>query len=286
MKRFASQVLLLAMIAAMALAVFALWDNPNRDIAVSVAAITVILFSLILERLWPHDRTWNTHSGHELTGDVGSFVLVFALLDGMLKWLTPFAILSILPTESGSSLPLLQETVVVVLWIELAAWASHWAHHHFPSLWALHAMHHSTNKLYTLNNFRFHPLNHILNHISMIVPLAIAGISADAMLIYTALSLPVLLLQHSNVDFDFGVLNRVLNTNDLHRWHHSTKPEEGTKNLGRALIIWDRMFGTYLRPTSADAPEQIGLFASHKSYPVAARFWEQILWPFRSACCR
>ena len=116
-------------------------------------------------------------------------------------------------------------------------------------------MHHSTTQLYTLNNFRFHPLNHIINHVAMIVPLAVAGISADAMLIYAALSLPILLLQHSNIDFDFGFLNQVLNTNDLHRWHHSAQPYEGTMNLGRALIIWDRLFGTYRQ---SETGEEIG----------------------------
>jgi sterol desaturase/sphingolipid hydroxylase (fatty acid hydroxylase superfamily) len=222
----------------------------------------------------------------EIAGDIGSFILIFGLLDGALKWLTPFVILAIVPASGPMALPLWQQIGLVVLWIEFAGWASHWAHHRFAPLWALHAMHHSTEHLYTLNNFRFHPFNHVLNHLAMILPLLWIGVSADAILVYTALSLPVLLLQHSNIAFDFGRLNLVFNTNDLHRWHHSAQPTEGVMNLGRALVLWDQVFGTYLRPPAMTAPVRIGLFASSRRFPSATRYWAQLAWPFTSGCCR
>ena len=217
---------------------------------------------------------------------MGSFVLIFGLLDGALKWLTPFAVLAIAPLSGMIGLPLRQQIVLVFLWIELASWASHWAHHRVKPLWALHAMHHRAERLYTLNTFRFHPFNHVLNHLAMILPLLCIGVAAEAILVYTALTLPVLLLQHSNIAFDFGRLNLLLNTNDLHRWHHSAKPSEGAMNLGRALVIWDQVFGTYLRPPSSTSPAMIGLFAASRGYPSASHFWAQLAWPFGSICCR
>lgn len=286
MNRFLSQTLLIGLIAGMAALLALFWVHPAREAFMAGAALGLITLSLVLERLRPHDPAWADVPRDEVAGDIGSFVLVFGLLDGALKWLTPFAVLAIAPLPGSLALPLWQQVALVFAWIEFAAWASHWAHHRYKPLWALHAMHHSTERLYTLNNFRFHPFNHVLNHLAMILPLLWLGVAAEAILIYTALTLPVLLLQHSNIAFDFGRLNLLFNTNDLHRWHHSAKPDEGMKNLGRALVIWDQLFGTYLRPGTPKGPVRIGLFAASRRFPPAARFWAQLAWPFNPACCR
>ena len=286
MSRFRSQSLLLSLIAMMAGLTALVWSHPAREAVMAGAAFGLIGLSLLLERRWPHDPAWSEVPRVEVAGDVGSFVLIFGLLDGALKWLTPFVVLALLPLPGSLTLPLWQQVVLVVLWIEFAAWASHWAHHRYKPLWALHAMHHSTERLYTLNNFRFHPFNHVLNHLAMILPLLWLGVAAEAILIYTALSLPVLLLQHSNIAFDFGRLNLLFNTNDLHRWHHSAHPDEGVMNLGRALVLWDQVFGTYLRPAAAQAPERIGLFRASRHFPAASRFWAQLAWPLSRDCCR
>lgn len=286
MTRLASQAILLGLFILMAGVLATFWPHPAREAAVSVAAIGLIALSLVLERLWPHNATPTPISRAERAGDIGSFVLIFGLLDGALKWLTPFVVLALLPGTDALATPLWLQTLCVVLWIELAAWASHWAHHRFPALWALHAMHHSPEQLNAMNNFRFHPLNHVLNHLAMILPPLLVGISPDAILIYSAMALPVLLLQHANAAFDFGRLSLLFNTNDLHRWHHSALPSEGMMNLGRSLVLWDQLFGTYLRPTTRTEPARIGLFEnSRRGYPNASRFAAQLAWPFTANCC-
>lgn len=286
MSRLVSQILLIGLIAGMASLLAVFWAHPAREAIMAAAAVGLIVLSLGLERVWPHHPDWGHVPRAEVAGDIGSFVLIFGVLDGALKWLTPFAVLAFAPEIASIGLPFWQQVVLVILWIEFAAWASHWAHHRFRPLWALHAMHHSTERLYTLNNFRFHPFNHVLNHLAMILPLLWVGVAAEAILVYTVVFLPVVLLQHSNVAFDFGRLNLLFNTNDLHRWHHSARPEEGMMNLGRALVIWDQVFGTYLRPTASAAPLRIGLFASSRAFPPASRFLAQLAWPFNARCCR
>lgn len=287
MNRLASQALLLSLIALMGGLLIAFWTHPLREGVVTLATLSIIGLSLALERIWPFAPQWNHGETAETWGDIGSFGLVFVALDGALKWLTPFLALSLMPAglipEVGLSLTL--QVGIITLWIEFAAWASHALHHRLPALWALHAMHHSTERLYTLNNFRFHPLNHVLNHLGMMLPPIALGFSPDALLIYAALAMPMLLLQHSNIAFDFGRLNLIFNTNDLHRWHHSAASDEGMQNLGRALVIWDQVFGTYLR-RPGQSPAQLGLFAVSRAYPQARRFWAQLWWPFTPACCR
>lgn len=285
MSQLKSQGLLIGLIAGMASLLALFWANPAREMVLSIGAICLIFLSLGLEYTAKSRTGAKAVPLAEVAGDIGSFALVFILLDGVMKWALPFLILAILPKLPHLQWPLWQQVLAVTLWIELAAWASHWAHHRYKPLWALHAMHHAPAHLYTLNNFRFHPLNHAINHIAMIAPLLLIGFSSDAILIYSALALPVLIMQHSDVDFDFGALNHVFNTSQLHHWHHSADAAEGTKNLGRALVVFDKLFGTYIGAGANRRPSRIGLFAVSRDFPAASRFWAQLMWPFGRSCC-
>lgn len=262
-------------------------QHPSQEIIISGLAVSVILVSMFLERQIPFKSDWNENRG-ELSGDIASTLVIFGILDSLLKTATPFLLLIIFANWAPGSinLPLWSEIILAGLLIELGSYVSHRLHHKTKWLWPLHAMHHSPERLHTLNNFRFHPFNHIINHIIMIVPVLLIGFSADAILGYTALTLPLLLLQHSNIDFRFGWLNYILNTNQVHRWHHSTAISEGNKNLGRALVIWDQIFGTFYLPKEKSAPKSIGLFANSNSYPHAKKYFAQILYPFSSQCCK
>ena len=285
LKRTLSQVFLLGLIAAMAAVFIATRSNPAQDMVLSVTAIALIALSLGMERLFPLHTDWNKDQG-ETSGDVTSFIVIFGILDGALKFLMPFLILTFLPdVQIGLALPFWTEVALVMLLIEFGAWVSHWAHHRYPRLWAFHAMHHSPERLYTLNNFRFHPLNHIATYVLAFTPPLLLGFSQDALLAYAALTLPIVLFQHSNIRFDFGVLNYLFNTNELHRWHHSAAAKEGTKNLGRALVIWDQVFGTFLAPARRSEPKSIGLFFASRSYPKAHHLLRQITWHFCKTCC-
>jgi sterol desaturase/sphingolipid hydroxylase (fatty acid hydroxylase superfamily) len=285
MTRLASQGFILGLTAGFGALFLVTRDDPAQELYLSIGAVGLILLSLMMERMRPLHKHWNAGQG-DTGGDVASFVMIFALLDGALKWLLPFALLAVLPEPGMIAWPLWTQVIVVTLLIELGAWASHWAHHRYAPLWALHAMHHSPIRLYTLNNFRFHPLNHVLNHLMLYLPVLALGFSSEALVAYAALSLPVLIFQHSNLGFDFGALNGVLNTNELHRWHHSADAHEGMTNMGRALIVWDRVFGTYHNPVAGGEPRALGLFAaSARGYPAPRRFLAQIAWPFSRRCC-
>lgn len=280
-----SQVFLLFLTVLMAGLFITTLGNSMQEAYLTTATAGLLCLSFVMERLFPLHDNWNKGTG-DTFGDIGSLVVVFGIIDGALKWLGPFAILALLPPKTATlGLPLWVQILAVTLLIEFGAWLSHWAHHKYKPLWALHVMHHSTERLYTLNNFRFHPLNYTINYLVMFLPILALGFSKDAILGYTALSLPVLLFQHSNIRFDFGILNLFFNTNAVHRWHHSANYKEGMHNYGRALVIWDHLFGTYHNPSDRDEPKSIGLGSSGASYPKSHQTLSQILWPFCRACC-
>jgi len=284
--KIVSQVFLLSLIAGFGWLYFITLGSPLQEMYLSLATLGLIGLSLLLERLFPQNEEWNKNQD-DVTGDIGSFILIFGIIDGALKWLSPLLLLALIPNFGGDlSWPLWVQIIVATLLIEFGAWVSHWAHHRFRSLWALHMMHHSTRRLYTLNNFRFHPLNHIVNYAAAFIPLLALGISTEALLGYTALTMPVLLLQHSNVGFRFGILNYIFNTNTLHRWHHSAATNEGMCNFGRAFVLFDLIFKTFYYPSNWKVPNKIGLQAEGFSYPTANQTLKQILWPFTKECCK
>lgn len=154
------------------------------------------------------------------------------------------------------------------------------------SRWLLHALHHGSERLYALNNFRFHPLNYVLNFALGVFPLMLLGVPSKVLLGYLALSQPVLMLQHANLDLRSGWLNYVFSTNELHRWHHSAARDEANSNYGNALILWDLVFGTFRYRPAENAPRRIGLFATSGDYPARASYLAQLRSAFGPQCCR
>ena len=126
------------------------------------------------------------------------------------------------------------------------------------------------------------------------------GVPADVLLACLAITQPVLMLQHANVDLRSGWLNRVLSSNEVHRWHHSSRAAEANCNFGSALLLFDHLFGTYRAAdsgvdTNADtnanananaAPATPGLLGDGANYPATAGYFRQLGSMFSPTCCR
>src|SRR5690606_31810528 len=80
-----------------------------------------------------------------------------------------------------------------------------------------------------------------------------------------------------NMDLKHGWLNYLIGTNEVHRWHHSTRYNEA-KNFA-IIMIWDHLFGTFYFPRDRDMPEKTGL-GDETNYPLHS-YWQQLLLPFR-----
>ena len=261
----------------------------NLELAVVIPSLVAMLVGLALERRWPAHAAWN-RPRHDIRTDLTSMAVLFAVVDPLLKWGGPVALVwlysSAIPSARifPTTWPFLSQVVLATLIAEFGSYWSHRLHHADRRLWWLHALHHGSKRLYTLNNFRVHPLNYTINFVLGIFPLMVLGASADVIFAYLAVSYPVLMLQHTNLDFRSGWLNYVFSTNELHRWHHSTLPGEGDSNFGRAFILWDIVFKTFRYRPGTNMPAAIGLYAS-STYPAQRSFAGQLLSMFRPDCC-
>lgn len=265
--------------------------SMGSETAVLLATVLSLLAAVVLERLLPFRKDWNQPKGDTGT-DITSAVVLVALVDPLLKYAAPWLVVAAYslwgsdpasPGPAGWNLGL--QLVLVILLVEFGKYWAHRAHHQISALWWLHALHHSSERLYTINNLRFHPLNHALNFLLGILPVMLLGFSADALWGYLAISQPVLILQHANIDLKSGWLNYVFSTNEVHRWHHSKKRGEADHNFGSAFLIWDQVFGTF-RADQYDAGQDVGLFGEGQYYPARSDYFRQLLSMFKPGCCR
>jgi sterol desaturase/sphingolipid hydroxylase (fatty acid hydroxylase superfamily) len=138
----------------------------------------------------------------------------------------------------------------------------YWLHrlgHESGPAWRFHSVHHSPERLHILNATRFHPVEQLLEGVLEGFGLEMVGFSPAQHVAHATARATYGQLQHANIDVDSGALDHVFATPDLHRWHHSEVYAEGDNNYGAVTSVWDRVFGTFFRPTRAfDAELGVG----------------------------
>jgi len=261
------------------------------EAVVLAASVSTLLAGALLERVMPFEPAWRRSEGDTPT-DAASAVVLIGLVDPALKAAMPVLAVAMLGMFDAPALlfpvewPFFAQLTLALLWIELAKYWSHRWHHHSPALWWLHALHHGSRRLYWLNNFRFHPLNHAINSLASVLPLCLLGVPVEVLLGVAAITQPVLMLQHANLDLQSGWLNRVFSTNEVHRWHHSRLPQEANSNFGSALVLWDQVFGTYRPQAESQRRFEVELFGSSAGYPFTRSYPLQLASMFSPVCCK
>ena len=149
----------------------------------------------------------------------------------------------------------------------------HCVDHYVRLFWAVHVTHHSSEEFNLTVGFRssvFQPLYRFI----YFIPLALAGFKGmDIMFMYSLMQIYGILI-HTQLINKLGVLEWVLATPSHHRVHHGSNLEYIDKNMGMALIIWDRLFGTF---AEENVPVKYGLTENIKSHhPKEVLFHEWI----------
>ena len=116
-------------------------------------------------------------------------------------------------------------------------------------LWRLHAVHHGVYRLYGFNGFIRHPLHQLLDIVVGTLPLVLIGLPVSvAVLLGFAIAMQ-LIVQHANVDYTLGPLQKLLAIGPVHRLHHVNWAGEGDVNFGLFFTIWDQLLGTFRLPS-------------------------------------
>jgi sterol desaturase/sphingolipid hydroxylase (fatty acid hydroxylase superfamily) len=150
--------------------------------------------------------------------------------------------------------PLWLQVTLTILVLDLAGYTQHYIQHRIPILWRLHRTHHSDHDYDFSTGARFHPLETLFTTACLLVPVAVLGPPAGAVLVSQLISTAIGFIEHGN--FRYGAtLDRLLQlfvvTPNMHRIHHSRLGAESRTNYGGTFPWWDRLFGTYLAEPAA-----------------------------------
>lgn len=139
----------------------------------------------------------------------------------------------------------------------VAAWAVamvsvdfiyYWWHrlsHRVNLFWSAHAVHHQSEDYNLAVALRQGVLTPFTN-LPFLLPLALLGIPPLVYIAAAAFSTLYQFWIHTELVGRLGPLERFLNTPSHHRVHHARNPGYIDRNYGAVLIIWDRLFGTYV----------------------------------------
>src|SRR5262252_4706671 len=125
----------------------------------------------------------------------------------------------------------------------------YWFHrcsHRIRWFWATHAVHHSSNDLNFAAAYRFGWTGRLTGATIFYVPLVWLGFEPRAVFIAQALNLLYQFWLHTEWIPRLGWLEYVLNTPSHHRVHHAANPEYLDHNYGGVLIVFDRIFSTFV----------------------------------------
>lgn len=123
----------------------------------------------------------------------------------------------------------------------------YWLHrcgHEVNFWWAGHQVHHSSED-YNLSTALRQSAPHQYTSFVFYLPLALA-IPPSIYLVHTEFSLLYQFWIHTEVIGTLGPLEYIINTPSSHRVHHGVNRYCIDRNYAGTLIIWDRMFGTYV----------------------------------------
>lgn len=217
---------------------------------------------LLLERVMPHERAWQRSDG-QLPADLLHTVLNKSVVQVMVVMGAALGISEAVSPDGGASWPTAWPLwAQVLLGLIIAEFGFYWAHrlkHEWAPLWPYHAVHHSVTRLWIVNTGRFH-FGDTLLAIAFSQPLLfLAGAPGPIFLYVASITAFCGLLTHCNVEMRCGPLNRIFNTPETHRWHHSPDLAEGNRNYGENFLLWDQLFRTWFCPAGRRPPAAIGI---------------------------
>jgi hypothetical protein len=135
--------------------------------------------------------------------------------------------------------------VTAFVLVDFAYYWFHRASHRVNFIWATHVVHHQSEEYNLTVALRQSWIQGLFSMV-FYLPLATLGIPLDVALGSIALNTIGQFWFHTRAIRRLGFLELVLNTPSHHRVHHGRNPKYLDKNYAGVLIVWDRLFGTFV----------------------------------------
>jgi sterol desaturase/sphingolipid hydroxylase (fatty acid hydroxylase superfamily) len=237
--------------------------------------LVAMLVLAIAEWAW---LRFGTRRGYDLNGSMASIGV--AIGQFLLKPIGAILILGTyvaLQRLTPLKLPLddLRVWIAGFFAVEFAYYWFHRWSHRVNWLWATHAVHHSANELTLPAAIRLGWTGVISGGWLVFAPLVLLGFAPEMIGLLLAANLLYQFFLHTEVVRQLGPLEWLLNTPSHHRAHHASDEPWLDCNFGGVLIIFDRMFRTFVAE-----PKEGGLsygltnpIESNNPFTIALRQW-------------
>ena len=177
---------------------------------------------------------------------------------GMLLWAEQFKIFD---------LPLTL-TVIIACFIldDLRYYLHHRIAHRCRWPWAMHIIHHSSRRYSLAVALRQGWTKHFTGTTVLKIPLVLVGFNPILVIFCGALNAVYQFFLHTETVHKLPKwFEAIFNTPSHHRIHHGKNPEYLDSNYAGTLIIWDKIFGTFV-PESENAYPDYGLVKDFETF--------------------
>lgn len=164
--------------------------------------------------------------------------------------------------------------ILLFLAEDFSYYVLHCADHYVRIFWATHSTHHSSEKFnltVAIRSSVFQPFYRFL----FFMPIAFVGFDAlDIVFMYAVTQVYGFWIHTEIVGKLHPMLEFIFVTPSHHRVHHASNVKYLDSNMGMVLIIWDRIFGTFVEEDEKE-PVRYGLTHNVESYhPLKVVFFE------------
>lgn len=211
---------------------------------------------------------WQQFSWREIVANLslgGSYqvfeVVAHVLFTGAaVMWFYQFRLFDI-PVNAWTILP-------IFVGVEFCYYWFHRTSHRVRWFWTAHVVHHSSEEMNMTTAMRQSLLYSITGWWLFFMPLVLLGVHPAVVFALYACDLAYQFFIHTEAVHKLHpIIEYVFDTPSNHRVHHGRNEAYIDKNYGGVLIIFDRMFGTYIEEQD-DNPVEYGIVDQVKSKNV------------------
>jgi len=229
----------------------ALMEYPDVVTLAVPAFVGLVIFEMIIARKTGNGRyeTRDTFAslamgfGNSLVTLIGGGALVYLGFN----WAYQFRLIEAMPAVWWTVLICFVAGDLAYYWFHRIAHERRW-------FWASHVAHHSSQHYNLSTALRQTWTGKISLAFIFWMPLALLGFPPAMIVFVGGINLVYQFWIHTELIDRMGPFEWVFNTPSHHRVHHATNPKYLDANYAGTLIIWDKMFGTFVAEDAAEKP--------------------------------
>ncbi len=229
------------------------WAGWSAEAKMNAVAMPIFLLLIVTELVVSNQHERRAYHWRDTLANI-YLTLLNSLLDAGVRVLVAGSVMAWLYAERvGGMGPRLVYWAGLFVAVDFMSYWIHRMEHTSRVFWAVHVTHHSS----TLFNFTTGVRSSVLQPLyrfALFAPLCLLGFAGADIWLVIAVSQLYGHLMHTRHTGRLPAWDWIFVTPSHHRVHHASNACYVDKNMGMVLIVWDRLFGTFVRERTEEPP--------------------------------